>query len=261
MTACQSSSGGDGAFETDGVATLESTAQVVVALCELQIPLDDARFVKEGGSLTDGLMRFYRGDGSFSHDLAGGGDDSMATEQAFYALVAADRSNQGRATLYRMDDAENLLGAASDADSAGLLPGRHPDVAPQPVIYDDVTFSDISGLACSKAIESLAVRGIIAGRGDDTFDPAGTMTRAEFCAVMVRALGLTPLTDDRFSDIDPESWYAGYVGTAGRYKVVNGVSDTAFSPALTISRQEAAAMFARAAKLTALSSASMMMQP
>ncbi|MPM20162.1 hypothetical protein SDC9_66591 [bioreactor metagenome] len=237
----------DGCFETDGVPTLESTVQVAVALCELGIPLDDARFVKEKGGLTDGLMLFYNGEGSFSHGLTEGGDDLMATEQAFYALVAADRIRTGRQSLYRMSDAADLLGADTEN-----MPSRNPDIVLQQVLYPGVTFSDIMGSEGCSSVEALAERGILSGRGDGTFDPGSTMTRAEFCACTVRALGLTPSLDGRFSDVAADSWYAGYVGTAARYGIVNGVTETSFSPAAFITRQEAAVMLARAAKLTGL---------
>ena len=48
-----------------------------------------------------GLMQFRQADGGFSH-LVGGETDLLATEQAFYALVAADRVEKGEASLYRM---------------------------------------------------------------------------------------------------------------------------------------------------------------
>ncbi|HWP79514.1 MAG TPA: S-layer homology domain-containing protein [Candidatus Acidoferrum sp.] len=241
----------DGCFETNGVPTLESTAQVVVALCELGVPLDDARFAKENGGLPDGLMRFYSGDGTFRHDLAGGGDDLMATEQGFYALVAAHRARQGRQSLYRMGDAPDLLGGAKGAG----LPGRHPDVKPLSVIFSDVAFSDIGGLESGAAISGLAARGVLSGRGDGRYDPAGSMTRAEFCKAVVLTLGLTPAPDGRFSDVVPDGWYAGYVGAAAKYGIVNGVTDDTFAPARTITRQEAAAMLMRAAKLAGLDTA------
>ena len=238
----------DGCFETDGAPTLESTVQVAVALCELGIPLGDARFVKAGGSLADGLMLFYNGEGSFSHSLTEGGDDLMATEQAFYALVAADRAGQGRQSLYRMSDAPGLLGAA---DGETLL-GRHPDIVLQQVLYPGVTFSDIAGSEGREAVEALAARGILSGRGDGTFDPDSTMTRAEFCACTVRALGLIPSLDGRFSDVPQESWFAGYVAAAARYGIVSGVTESSFAPDARITRQEAAVMLTRAAKLAGL---------
>ena len=79
----------------------ESVSQVIVALAELGIALDDSRFVKNGNTLLDALMQFQQEDGGFSH-LMDGETDLLATEQAFYALVAANRVAQGESSLYRM---------------------------------------------------------------------------------------------------------------------------------------------------------------
>ena len=79
----------------------ESVSQVIVALAELGIALDDSRFVKNGNTLLDALMQFQQEDGGFAH-LMDGETDLLATEQAFYALVAANRIAQGESSLYRM---------------------------------------------------------------------------------------------------------------------------------------------------------------
>ena len=79
----------------------ESVSQVIVALAELGIALDDPRFVKNGNTLLDALMQFQQADGGFAH-LMDGETDLLATEQAFYALVAANRVAQGESSLYLM---------------------------------------------------------------------------------------------------------------------------------------------------------------
>ena len=88
-------------FNENEQASCESVAQVIVARAELGISLDDSRFVKNGKTLLDGLMQFRQADGGFSH-LVGDETDLLATEQAFYAMVAADRMEKGEASLYRM---------------------------------------------------------------------------------------------------------------------------------------------------------------
>ena len=82
-------------------ASCESVAQVIVALAELGISLDDSRFVKNGKTLLDGILQFQQTDGGFSH-LIDGETDLLATEQAFYALVAAKRLTEGESSLYNM---------------------------------------------------------------------------------------------------------------------------------------------------------------
>ena len=88
-------------FNENEQASCESVAQVIVALAELGISLDDSRFVKNGKTLIDGILQFRQEDGGFSH-LVGGETDLLATEQAFYALVAAKRLAEGESSLYNM---------------------------------------------------------------------------------------------------------------------------------------------------------------
>ena len=94
----------NGAYLSWDVENSESVCQVIVALTELGISLDDERFVKNGQTLPQVLERFACEDGSYRHSLNGGGDE-MATEQALYALAAIQRAEAGEATLYDMSDA------------------------------------------------------------------------------------------------------------------------------------------------------------
>lgn len=91
-----------GDFASFGTANVESTDQVVVALCSLGIdPLTDLRFIKNGSTLLDGILRYRMPDGGFSHSLSGGGrSDSVAGEQTLYAMAALLRQAAGMRTLY-----------------------------------------------------------------------------------------------------------------------------------------------------------------
>lgn len=91
----------NGGFTAYDAESSESVAQTLVALTELGISLEDPRFVKNGNTLKDALLRFRLSDGSFSH-LLDSSSDLLATEQAFYALVAVERLEQGKTSLYSM---------------------------------------------------------------------------------------------------------------------------------------------------------------
>lgn len=93
----------EGGYTAYGYESSESIAQVITALAELGIGMDDPRFVKNGNTLKDRLLDFMEEDGSFRH-LQDGDTDLIATEQAFYALVALERREQGKTTLYDMSD-------------------------------------------------------------------------------------------------------------------------------------------------------------
>lgn len=241
----------DGGFSSWGTANVESCVQMIVALCELGIDLDDPRFVKNGNTMLDNLMTFYRQGEGFLHTLSGSGSNQMATEQGFYGLVAAQRAVEGRSSLYRMSDALSISDATqTDTPAQGQgLEGKDPAVTAQPITSPGKTFPDIVFSDQITAIEALAARGIIDGKSDGNFDPDGSMTRSEFATIVVRALGLTPADTGAFVDVASTAWYASYVGAASTYGLINGVGEGRFNPDGTITRQEAAVMVSRAAEL------------
>lgn len=101
----------NGSFSSGGVETSESCSQVLVALSTVGIDAHrDARFIKNGNSALDALGAFYV-NGGFAH-MANGGKNSMATEQAAYALCAYDRFVSGKSTLYGMSDVSPFSTAA-----------------------------------------------------------------------------------------------------------------------------------------------------
>ncbi len=244
----------EGGYSSWGTANSESVAQVIVALCELGVKLDDSRFVKNGHSLVDNLLTFRNSDGSFNHVLGGEtGNNQMSSEQGFYALVAALRAEQGKNSLYRMSDSITVSKPESSGSTEGGLPGKHADVKVVPVTKEGVTFEDIKASANKDAIEALASRGIIDGMTDTTYVPANSMTRAQFAAIVVRALGFDTTAGaaagKSFADVKTDAWYHDYVITAAGYGIVDGVAEGRFDPEGTINRQQAATMVARAAKL------------
>ncbi len=232
----------EGGFSSWGEANSESVVQVIVALTALEIPLDDSRFVKDGHSLLDNLLSFYTPGQGFLHVQSGGGNSLMSSEQGLYAMAAIKRANAGQTALYDMSDVQK---------QATAKPEPEPEQKPA-VETKTVEFADLAGVSAEAkaAIETLAGRGIITGEqaGDKlNFRPEGNMTRAEFCAIVVRALGLETAQTGVFDDVQANAWYAAYVDTANAQGIVNGTAANEFSPGSTITRQEAAAMVARAA--------------
>lgn len=240
----------NGGYSSWGSVNSESCVQVLVALTELGIPLDDSRFVKNGKTLADNLLTFYLKGKGFLHTADGSGSNQMATEQALYGLAAAHRAQRGQNSLYRMGDAVAVISGEKDAETAAAgLPGRNADVRKQELTAPGKTFSDVSAHKNQPAIEALAAREIINGKTEDLFMPDATMTRAEFSTIVVKALGLVTKANSNFADVPLNAWYAPYVGTASGYGVVTGTPDGRFNPGGTITKQEAAVMVARAAKL------------
>ncbi len=101
MSEIQTESGGFLSYNSE---SLESAVQMVVALCSLGISPDDARFVKNGNGLIKNILSYMLPSGGFLHSKAEGKENQLATEQAFYALVAAKRYYEGKNPLYDMSD-------------------------------------------------------------------------------------------------------------------------------------------------------------
>jgi len=247
LSGIQDNDGGFSSNFSHSGSAVESVAQVIVALGELGIPFDDPRFVKNGNTLVDNLLSFRLPDGSFRHSHDHDGNNLMSTEQAFYALVSVQRSLAGQNSLYQMED-RVARGDVEVVDIIGL-PNRHADVNRVEVAHIGRTFPDIVNHPSRAAIESLASRGIINGRSETEFAPLETMTRAEFAAIITRGLGLPNRHVAVFEDVPSGEWFATAVNTAFYFEIVTGTSTTTFNPHGTITRQEAAVMVARAARL------------
>lgn len=110
----------DGTYTYWGDKNSESISQVIVALTALDIdPEKDSRFVKNGNSLIDAILTFYDSDGGFRHVNEATPAykpvvNAMATEQAYYALTAYDRFENGRNKLYDMTDVVKSQGGETE---------------------------------------------------------------------------------------------------------------------------------------------------
>ena len=250
LSGLQDENGGFSSGFSEGSSAVESAVQVLVALSELGIPIDDPRFVKNGNTLVDNILSFRNPDGSFRHSPDSIEGNLMSTEQALYGLVAAQRALEGRNSLYRMSDAVKRGEFITTASIEIIgLPGKHTDVRKVEVISPGRTFMDVRNHLNQGAIEALAERGIITGKSENLFEPDATMTRAEFAAIVTRGLGLPERTVTVFTDVETAAWFARAVGTAYYYEIITGTSATTFNPSGTITRQEAAVMVARAGRL------------
>lgn len=236
----------DGGFSSRNTPNCESCAQVIVALCSLKIGTEDERFVKNG-SVLDALLKYRRKDGSFSHTKNDVSYNLMATEQAFYALVAAKRFENGETSLFDMSDVEKEQSGSTQKNDFGL-PLKNPDIK-KADFTGEKTFADIQNSEAKKEIEALASVGIINGRGNGNFSPNDTVTRAEFASIITKGLGLGSGNDVKFSDVAENDWFYASVSAAYKYKIVFGTTKNEFNPMGTITKEEAAAMVARAAAL------------
>ncbi len=118
------------------------------------------------------------------------------------------------------------------------------------LIYNDEAFADASGKWYETQAHEMASRKILTGYKDGVFGGDSAITRAEFAAIIVRALGLPESGGSKFGDVASSAWYNGYVGTASEYGIIKGRSAAEFDPDSSITREEAMAMIARAASVS-----------
>ncbi len=122
------------------------------------------------------------------------------------------------------------------------------------VIGNQKRFKDIETHWAKDALNDMGSRLIVSGVRDDVFEPDIDITRAEFTAIVVRALGLMHVGSgkDIFSDVTAEDWYYNAVSVAQEYGIISGYDSGGFGPADRITREQAMTIIARAMEITGL---------
>ncbi|MEK3882629.1 S-layer homology domain-containing protein [Paenibacillus sp. PL2-23] len=115
--------------------------------------------------------------------------------------------------------------------------------------WTSLAFRDIAGHWAEASIGEAGARGWVAGYSDGTFRPSQPVTRAEFVAMLVRALDVPIPASPVLSFRDKESipdWATAYIAAAIEAKLIEGYSDGTFQPGRLISRAEMASLIVRA---------------
>ena len=108
---------------------------------------------------------------------------------------------------------------------------------------------DIKGHWAEKPIRHLVSKGVVNGYPDGTFKPNQTVTRAEFVAMVIKALNVKEAGDvQTFTDIK-DHWAKNVIEQAATNGIVNGLSKERFGPNEQINREQMAAIIVKAGKL------------
>ncbi|MFS0557072.1 S-layer homology domain-containing protein [Brevibacillus sp. 179-C9.3 HS] len=98
-----------------------------------------------------------------------------------------------------------------------------------------------------QAVQFLGSKGIVTGNDNGNFEPDSPLTRAEFTAMLVRAFyALDETATESFSDVNSPQWHVPFIASSEKKDIVKGYPDGTFRPDHTISREEMAAIGARA---------------
>ncbi|WP_240040989.1 S-layer homology domain-containing protein [Paenibacillus ginsengarvi] len=110
-------------------------------------------------------------------------------------------------------------------------------------------FADIAGHWGAADISWMGQRLLVNGAASGAFMPDQTVTRAEFAAMLVRALGLEASSAGggrSFEDVGEAAWFSGYVKAAAKAGLVDGVSLERFEPNAHLTREQMTVMMWRA---------------
>jgi hypothetical protein len=131
-------------------------------------------------------------------------------------------------------------------------PATGPKIEPtkptNPTTTGAEKFTDLTGHWAAAEIGNAVKLGIASGISPTQFAPDRNITRAEFAALLTRAIGLknTPSIQSRFSDVTTDAWYYNFVNSAAEAGLINGYSPTKFGPNDLITREQMAVMISNA---------------
>ncbi len=159
--------------------------------------------------------------------------------------------------------AKEIIGDDEEEEEGGKdTPSRGPSITGSTTVKDPaadankpvVKFSDLGGVDWAyEAINYLAEEGVLAGKGDGKFYPNDTVTREEFVKIIVEAFKIyNKHATTNFDDVAEDRWSYTYVASGVHAGIIQGISDTEFNPAGTMTRQDMAVIMNRAAKLLGL---------
>lgn len=112
-------------------------------------------------------------------------------------------------------------------------------------------FPDAQNNWAKNSIQTLSEQNILTGYPDGSFRPQGLITRAEFSAMMVKALSLNVNASGRqtFNDVPTNNWAYPSIETVRSTGLVSGYPNGLFMPAKSINRAEAMAILSNAARI------------
>lgn len=130
-------------------------------------------------------------------------------------------------------------------------PEPDPDPEPTPEPCPSAQFTDVPapGHWAHEGIDYVVYHGLFNGTSDTTFSPDGHMTRAMLVTVLYRLAGQPAVSGkSAFTDIPSGAYYEKAVTWAAKNAIVNGTSDTTFSPDVVVTREVLATVLFRYAQ-------------
>ena len=119
------------------------------------------------------------------------------------------------------------------------------EATPEPLPFTDVKEGDWF----HDAVRYVYDNGLMDGVGDGQFAPNATTNRAMVVTILYRLAGEPDVSGDvAFTDVEPGLWYTDAVLWAAQKGIVNGISETEFSPSGDLTREQLATVLYRYAE-------------
>ena len=119
------------------------------------------------------------------------------------------------------------------------------EATPEPLPFTDVAEGDWFHDAVQYAYDN----GLMDGVGDGQFAPNATTNRAMVVTILYRLAGEPTVSGQSdFTDVAPGLWYSNAVLWAAQKGIVNGISETQFSPSGDLTREQLATVLYRYAE-------------
>lgn len=161
--------------------------------------------------------------------------------------LPADTENTNRVGAYVQNDDGSWTYAMSFYDQlTNTIKFKAPHFSKYALMHFSKTFDDIKGHWAQANIEDMASKHVVSGTTDTMFTPGKTVTRAEFVAMIIKAMGEPTINSADFVDVSTTDWYAGYLAKAKELGLIKADADGKINPLELITREEIATITAKA---------------
>lgn len=217
---------------TLNITSLNSAQQL-----ELAKRFNGIRGIEIGGKTPQQIIDINYGSGSSNNGSSSGGSSSGSSSGGAIIGGVTDGNTENNNNNNNNTNNQVSQDKQLTFDAISL-----PSINGEPKMFGDVPANHWA----KSYIDKLSTAGIING-ANGNFMPNGQTKRADVTIMLVNLLGLSPEVNNKFADVNPNAYYAPYVGTASSYGIVNG-SNGMFNPEGIISRQDTMVMIAQILK-------------
>ncbi len=156
------------------------------------------------------------------------------------ATISVNTVTQGGGVSGTTSTPSGIFGTAAgtkDSQSETIVGGTNVE---ENAAGEAVGFTDVQNHWAKEYIEELVEAGILKGVSEDSFAPDLNVSRAEFCTMIYRALGLASSGgEQKFNDVTADKWYYESVQAVAEKGIINGDGQN-FNPEREMTRQEMA---------------------